>query len=231
MDDTTLTKIISVVPERYRNCALIAVALFPWVTRYLSGLKQGGGIVGSFKAILFGSATLTPKAPNDAPSRSVAGPLAVLLLACGLCFGGCAWVKNGNNSLAPGGAYAPIDVTVVGGISTTNVLRAPDYVFFEVDSAFDLAESSIQGVFKFERDNRPWLWSISPDIKKTLDRMRPGTWAVITKYTKARAAYKANPTPANLATLEGLTGQIKTLVDIAIAVLPQNLSTKPATNN
>lgn len=238
MDDTTLQSLINIIPARFRGCALALFILAPHLGRLWSGLKSGGGIIPSLKSILFGSATVTPKATNDASSASVATKLGLFIgfaiLSVSL-FSGCSWVQKGNARLELGGAYAPTEFIQVTNSDATistmqQAVRAPDFAFMEIDSSFDLAYSAIRGVFKFELDNRQWLQSVSPKIKTTLDQMRPGAWAVITKYTKARKAYMSNPTPAGLNTLDGLVGQVKTLVDIAIAVLPQNLSTKPVTN-
>jgi hypothetical protein len=68
--------------------------------------------------------------------------------------------------LEPGGSYAPVDAT---GAYTVQ----PDLPFYQVDAAFAFAYSALDAAFKFESDNRVMLWKISPEIKHSLDRIRP----------------------------------------------------------
>lgn len=55
--------IINALPERYRGWAVLAVLAFPYITRAYHALATGGGIVGVYRAILFG--TNTPKTPDE----------------------------------------------------------------------------------------------------------------------------------------------------------------------
>lgn len=132
---------------------------------------------------------------------------------------GCA---GANSKLEVGGAYAPATFQVAtnssGGIST-NVVQTlvPDLAFYAADATFDLAYSTIDGAFKFERDNRSMLWSISPNIKHTLDGIRPTAWKVVQRYTAARAAYMANPTPVGLSLLQDAATKIQALAAAAQA--------------
>lgn len=128
--------------------------------------------------------------------------------------------------LAPGGAYAPNVTNITAnadGTSTTNVVAtaAPDQAFFEVDSAFDLAYSVINAAFTFELDNRDYLWSISPQVKHTLDKIRPQALDARNQYLKARRIYIANPTPAGLGALQTALTQIQHASSAAEAVLPK----------
>lgn len=54
---------INALPERYRGTALLLVLVFPYVTRAFYALKNGGGLVGVWRAILWG--TNTPPAKPD----------------------------------------------------------------------------------------------------------------------------------------------------------------------
>lgn len=99
--------------------------------------------------------------------------------------------------LETGGAYNPATTNATGVVTSQ-----PDMVYFMADAAFDTAYSTLDGAFKFERDNRALLWKLSPDIKHTLDRIRPTALEIATKYAAAREAYIANPTPGGLTTLQ-----------------------------
>lgn len=113
--------------------------------------------------------------------------------------------------LEPGGAYAPTN-------SVGQASAAPDLVFYQVDSAFDLAFAVVQGAFKFEYDNRQFLWGLSPKIKHTLDDIRPQTVKAVQEYFVAREAYMANPTPPGLTTLQAILANMQRLADTARAV-------------
>lgn len=146
------------------------------------------------------------------------GLIAVLGLAASLLIG-C------KHTLQPGGAYAPITVTTnTAGVVVTNATALPDLTFYEVDAAFSMAYAALDGVFTWERDNRAVLWSISPQIKKTLDGIRPTAAQIVKDYAVARAAYKANPTPAGLATLQTILAKAQQL-QAAAAAVSANLNT------
>ena len=51
--------IINLLPEEYRGWATALVLSFPYITRAIYSLANNGGIVGTCRAILFG--TNTPK--------------------------------------------------------------------------------------------------------------------------------------------------------------------------
>jgi hypothetical protein len=118
------------------------------------------------------------------------------------------------STLQPGGAYAPTDTN---GVPT---LQA-DYAFFITDSAYDLAYSSIDAVFKFERDNRGMLWAIDKNIKHTLDKARPQAVAINDQYLNARAVYLANRVPANLNAMQQALARAQQIATTLTAVLPK----------
>ena len=182
--------------------------------RLITGLREGGGLRSIVRSIYFGSATAGPKTPGGGPP---AGPgalavLALLILPACLLLSACKAPQ-----LEAGGAYAPLDTN---GVATV----AADPAFFAVDSAYDLAYSTLDGAFLFERQNRAALWQISPAIKHTLDTIRPQAWALAVQYARARQAYIANPVPANLGTLQNVLAHVQQLLASAQAVLP---SSKP----
>lgn len=139
--------------------------------------------------------------------------IALLLIAIATLAFSCT-----SNKLQPGGAYAP---------TNTVVAVAPDIGFYTVESSFLLAESVVQTAFKFERDNRDMLWKISPDIKHTLDKIRPVSVEAIQRYAAARAVYKANPIPANLSTMQELLQKMQQLAASAQAAIKINTNNQP----
>ena len=134
-----------------------------------------------------------------------------IALIVGLSFG-CK-----TSTLAPGGAY---------NISTTNIVTGavtnkPDITFFAIDSAFDLAYKTVDGIFLFEQQNRDALWAISPDIKHALDKARPVASNIVQRYVVARAAYMANSSSGNLTSLQGILDEIKALSTSIQTALPK----------
>ena len=124
--------------------------------------------------------------------------------------------------LESGGAYAPAAAVVSADGSTNLVATAsPDPAFFVVDSSFDLAYSVIDAAFTFERENRAMLWKLSPEIKHSLDKIRPTAVEVRDRYITARAAYMSNPTPAGLSTLQDTLSKLKALSSAAQSAMPQ----------
>jgi hypothetical protein len=65
------------------------------------------------------------------------------------------------------------------------------------------------------------LWNISPEIKRGLDRLRPDVNAMILEYGKARTVYLANPTPANLDSVQFYLAGIKRLATAIEALIPK----------
>lgn len=130
----------------------------------------------------------------------------------------------GHATLEQGGAYAPATTNVDGSVVIT---QRPDFEFFVVDEAYQLAYDSINTTFEFERNNRAWLWQISPEIKHSLDKIRPAAQTARVKYAVARAAYLQNPVAANLSTLQTVLEEAKAVAAAAIAAVPANAPAKP----
>jgi hypothetical protein len=159
---------------------------------------------------------------------SILFAFAVLIAPLGLT--GCN-LFGGSKNLEAGGAYAPASFQVVtnsSGIVSTNItaLAAPDPAFYAVDASFDLAMTTIDGLFKWERNNRAFLWKISPSIKHSLDAIRPQAWSAITLYTSARQGYMASPTPDGLSTMQMLLSKLQALESAA-----QQAANSAATNS
>lgn len=132
-----------------------------------------------------------------------------------------------NGRLEQGGAYAPATTTVdSNGVATVTATAAPDLAFYQVDAAFDLAVSAVDFVFKFERENRAYLWGLDHNIKKTLDSIRPDAQDAKVKYALARDAYAKNPTPAGLNTLQAVLAKTQQIVSAVNAVLPLDVQAK-----
>ena len=87
-------------------------------------------------------------------------------------------------TLQPGGAYNPTTTNAVGVVSSV-----PDKPFLAVEAAFDLAYSALDAAFTTERNNRAMFWALSPDIKHTLDTIRPRAVIARNSYIKARDLY------------------------------------------
>jgi hypothetical protein len=82
-------------------------------------------------------------------------------------------------------------------------------------------------VFRFERDNRDNLWKLSPDIKHTLDKIRPDAAQAVQTYAAARKAYIANPTPTGLSMLNTILAKVQQVsAAAAAAVTSLQTSTK-----
>jgi hypothetical protein len=128
--------------------------------------------------------------------------LLLLLLGFSLAFVGC------KATLEPGGPYAPTG-------------QQADMPFYVVDGAFNLAYTTVDATFKWEKDNRAALWKLSPDIKKTLDTIRPEASKVVKQYATARSAYLKNPTPEGLSDLQFALATIRKVADVALATIPK----------
>jgi len=120
-------------------------------------------------------------------------------------------------TLEPGGAYAPV-VTNLDGTITPSA-RA-NIEFYAVDSGFALAVAMMDTADTFEKNNRLFLWKLSPEIKRGLDRVRPKASEVVRRYALARKAYEENPVPANLGVMQTLLEEMKSLAAAGAAALP-----------
>ena len=116
-------------------------------------------------------------------------------------------------TLESGGAYAPLDTNGVAQVQ-------PDLQFYQIDAAYDLSYSVIDAAFRFERDNRNYLWQISPEIKHTLDSIRPQAAQANIEYLTARAQYMRTPLPTGLTTLQTILAKIQQIAQAAQAALP-----------
>lgn len=109
-------------------------------------------------------------------------------------------------SLEVGGPYAPAD--------TNGVVIYSDVGLALADTTYQFAYETILSVMKFERDNRLAIWEISPNVKRTLDKARPQVVDIDKRWVTARRAYKLNPTPAGLSTLQTILAEIQRLVPV-----------------
>lgn len=208
---------------------LIGGALLAHGATKAAGWVNGEDAVGLILALIgFITSHVTHK--DDSTTTPTAGAkvglLAWAMLALGIFATGCA-----SNRLEPGGAYDPVTTTIATNLSgqvitNTAVLYEPDIVFFQIDSAFDIAYSAVDGAFKFERDNRLLLWKISPDVKHSLDKARPVVLQVAREYAVARKAYQASPTPAGLSTLQLSLSKMQSVSASAQAVIADVNKTK-----
>jgi hypothetical protein len=136
---------------------------------------------------------------------------ACALLLCAITvLPGCA----GTPRLEKGGAYAPVG-------EDGQTFIAPDVGFAIAEMGFKVTHLAIKLAFDLEFNNRVVFWNISPEIKKTLDKLRPVVNQAIIEYDLARTAYMANPTPAGLSTLQTVLSKLKQLSLTAEAVIPK----------
>lgn len=229
----TPTDWLNVIPAKYHGIALTLLALSPIIGRAIQSLRTGGGLKGMISGIWLGTNTPKPGQANDQGSpvaivdkRQM--PLLVLLLAIGI---GATLVACKTPQLEQGGAYAPANVIVAtntDGTLTTNAVatQAPMPELYLFDAAYKLAYDTVDGVFKLEFQNRADVAKMSPAIKPALDKARITAWEIDQRWAVARKAYKANPTPAGLTTLQLILAEIQKLVAVVqsqfpVAVNPQ----------
>lgn len=113
--------------------------------------------------------------------------------------------------LETGGAYAPTE-------------EASDPAFYAVDSAYALAFASINAAFEIERNNRLFLWNLSPDIKHTLDRIRPKAVEADRDYLELREQYKALPSANILQALKLILAKVQEMANESQTALPQTIN-------
>jgi len=145
--------------------------------------------------------------------RTIKTLAAVLAVAFIIACSGCKATLQG------GGAYAPVSTNELTGEIV--IVHIPDLAFYNTDAAYDLAYSSIDAAFKFERDNRLLLWRLSPQIKRTLDQIRPQAVLVNAEYLRVRQVYLSNPVPGGLTQLQAVLAKINQIAATAVAALPK----------
>jgi hypothetical protein len=131
----------------------------------------------------------------------------------------------GSGRLEQGGAYAPGITTVVtnaNGSFITNFVATgtADLQLEQADAAFALAASAMDAVFKIELENRAYLWKLNPNIKHTLDKLRPQVVAAEAAYGRARIAYQANPGPGTITSLQSGLAEVQALIGAVQAAAP-----------
>jgi hypothetical protein len=132
-------------------------------------------------------------------------------------------------SLEAGGPYTYTQTNHVG----TNVVitAVSDLQLYQADVSFQTAYKAAIAVCNFELQNRDYLWKISPNIKHTIDKIRPQIWRAQVDYTTARTAYIANPTPAGLSGVDAVVAKIQQLlVATTSAITVDSTRTNSVTN-
>ncbi len=143
--------------------------------------------------------------------KKLTAPLMLCLLSAALWFSpGCSTTR-----LETGGVYTQ-SVTNADGTVTVSA----DAALYATDATFKMAVSALDTAFKFERDNRAALWSISHDIKHTMDTVRPQAADAVKRYAAARAVYIQTPIASrNLTSVSGIASEITTLLATASAAI------------
>ena len=135
-----------------------------------------------------------------------------------LIIGVFTWEGCSKSTLAPGGAYAPASTTnSIGSVLTP----APDLPLFVADSTYQLAYTAIDAVFSTERNNRAFLWSLSPKIKHDLDTIRPQAVQLNAEYLEARTTYLTNGVPDNLTKVQAIVAKLQQVATAAQSALPK----------
>jgi hypothetical protein len=148
-----------------------------------------------------------------------------LFTAVMMSVGTLAWSGCNKSTLAPGGAYAPATfVTNADGTVTTTQTVMSDMAFYITEASFLLAASTIDTAFRFEAENEMMLWRISPEIKHTMDKIRPDATQAVMAYKAARNEYKKHPTPTGLDLLQTLLSKVQQVATSAAAAV-QNINT------
>lgn len=153
--------------------------------------------------------------------------LALMLVIGEFLFMGC------QHKLELGGAYAPgYYTTNTDGTLSTNFTASAqaDVLLFGLDAAYKFAYSTVNNAFTYERSNEAALWKLSPDIKHTLDDLRPKAKSVRLDWAKARAAYLDNPSPANLSALQSVVAKVQSFANVINAVSSQSAEKLTLTN-
>jgi hypothetical protein len=218
-----LNTLLPFIPEKYRSLVGALIVISPLVTRAIYALINRGGIKGIFSAIWLGTNTPKSSPPDATGGISKTGGVGVLV-ALGVA--SLLFITAGCHSpqLQAGGAYAPSIVTTNADGSTVTSPGTPETALFIADSSFKLAYDAIDGVFKFEMDNRADLAAKFPQLRPALDKLRPQVWKICKRWAIARQVYKANPTPAGLSQVQTILADIERLVPVAQAELSANVT-------
>lgn len=119
--------------------------------------------------------------------------------------------------LEPGGAYAPAVTNAAGVIIPT---AAPDLTLFTLDASYDLAYTATLTACRIEKQNRLFLQSIAPGLKREMDKVRAATWQIDQDWAKARAAYLSQPVAANLSAIQRALAEMQRWNAVATSLLP-----------
>lgn len=120
--------------------------------------------------------------------------------------------------LQPGGAYAPALVNPDGSVTPT---AAPDMALFVLDASYDLAYQTVLTACRLEKQNRPLLGRVFPELKREMDKVRIATWQIDQDWAAARAAYLDHPVAANLTAIQRALAEMERWNAVATALLPK----------
>lgn len=142
--------------------------------------------------------------------RSVFAFIALLALMTGLMVG-C------KGSLESGGAYTE---SITNSTSGT-ISQKQDKFLYTSDATFDLVYKSMKAAFAIERNNRAYFWQISPEIKHSLDKIRPQTQQAINAYATAREVYLSRPSPTTQDAVQKALDQAQLILNSINAIVAQ----------
>lgn len=124
---------------------------------------------------------------------------------------------NRNPGLDHGGAYAPgitNKTTNSAGEVTEQFVpsTAPEQVLFRTDAAYRFTYETALSVFEFEKENRAVISAVAPSVHPAFEEARKTAWDIDQRWASARKAYKSNPTPAGLDTMQTILQEIQRLL-------------------
>ena len=212
--DEILNQITSIIPPKYAALLTTLFVASQVLGRILQAIRTGGGLKSILASVWLGTNAPKPngETSNVQPAESDVPPfrppvwIIGALLAVTLGTAGCKTPR-----LEPGGAYSPTNS--VGQVIYKDVGLAV------ADASYKFTYESALAVFRFERENRAEIWKLAPGVKRSLDKLRPNVVEVNRRWAIARQAYKVNPTPAGLTTLQTILAELQRLLPVVQAEL------------
>ena len=186
MDDIPL---INALPEKLRGWAVLGAILFPYLTRAYYGLTRCGGLVGMWRAVLFG--TNTPQDPAVIMPKTKTITLPLMLLAGALVlaapsFTGCATSPDQLAAKSLVTTAQTVDTAmqtwaawVVLGKATPQAESQVRQAYGRYQFAFALARNAY---LQYDREN-PATWS---EAAAALRRSQADLLALVNEFTKEK---------------------------------------------
>lgn len=179
-------------------CPVLGVAL-----TYLNGLAGGrgdlwhGALLGAAGSFVREFVDQAKQRAGTTPPGSGAGGAAALLVAGVLALGAMGGLTGCATGLQPGGVYQG------------------DLGLYRTDLAVKTAYDALNAFESWEYANRTVLFAKNPKIKAEADTIRANAPKWFQSEATLRAAYLANPTPGNYASLQAVLTEIQAALTVA----------------